>query len=84
MNKLLSEAKFDEEVEELCKLVAEIGVDGMLLSPGYSYESVERDIFLTRAEIQKKFRSILGFAKKYRLTSTPMFLEFAAGMRDYA
>jgi hopanoid biosynthesis associated radical SAM protein HpnH len=72
-----------EEVEELCAYMAELGVDGMLISPGYHYESVDRDIFLTRREIQQKFQHILGIAKKYRLTSTPMFLEFAAGKRDY-
>lgn len=71
------------EVEELCRLLHELGVDGMLISPGYSYESVDRDIFLTREEIQKKFRKVLELSKRYRLTSTPMFLEFAAGLRDY-
>ena len=55
----------------------------MLVSPGYQYESVERDIFLTRDEIQKKFQRVLEISKKYRLTSTPMFLEFAAGLREY-
>jgi len=72
-----------EEVEELCQLLTTMGVEGMLVSPGYHYESVARDIFLTRDEIQKKFKRVLEISKKYRLTSTPMFLEFAAGMRDY-
>jgi hopanoid biosynthesis associated radical SAM protein HpnH len=71
------------EVEELCKLLTELGVEGMLVSPGYHYESVAADIFLTRSEIQKKFRHVLEISKKYRLTSTPMFLEFAAGLREY-
>jgi hopanoid biosynthesis associated radical SAM protein HpnH len=71
------------EVEELCKLLTGLGVEGMLVSPGYHYESIDRDIFLTRAEIQRKFRRVLEVSKRYRLTSTPMFLEFAAGMRDY-
>lgn len=71
------------EVRALCELTAGLGVDGMLVSPGYSYESVERDIFLTRDEISRKFREILEFAGRYRLTSTPMFLEFAAGQRNY-
>ncbi|HYM62306.1 MAG TPA: adenosyl-hopene transferase HpnH [Thermoanaerobaculia bacterium] len=71
------------EVEELCKLLTSLGVEGMLVSPGYQYESVDRDMFLTKSEIQKKFRRVLEISKKYRLTSTPMFLEFAAGMRDY-
>ncbi|MDQ6891614.1 MAG: adenosyl-hopene transferase HpnH [Acidobacteriota bacterium] len=72
-----------DEVEELCKLLTGMGVDGMLVSPGYHYESVSSDIFLTRSEIQKKFLRVLEISKKYRLTSTPMFLEFAAGLREY-
>ncbi|HXK08429.1 MAG TPA: adenosyl-hopene transferase HpnH [Vicinamibacteria bacterium] len=71
------------EVEDLCRLLTDLGVGGMLVSPGYQYESVEHEIFLTRAEMRTKFRRILEISKRYRLTSTPMFLEFAAGMREY-
>ena len=71
------------EVEEVCRLLTGLGVEGMLVTPGYHYESVERDIFMTRSEIQGKFRRILEISKRYRLTSTPMFLEFAAGLREY-
>ncbi|MBI3988718.1 MAG: adenosyl-hopene transferase HpnH [candidate division NC10 bacterium] len=71
------------EVEKLCELLTDLGVDGMLISPGYHYESVDRDIFLTRAEINRKFKQVLEMSKRFRLTSTPMFLEFAADMRDY-
>ena len=72
-----------DEVEELCRLLQEYRVDGMLMSPGYQYESVEHDIFLTREDIHRKFRRVLELSKRYRLSSTPMFLEFAAGMREY-
>jgi hopanoid biosynthesis associated radical SAM protein HpnH len=72
-----------DEVEELCQLLTEMGIDGMLVSPGYHYESVDRDIFLTRQDIQTKFQKVLEISKRYRLTSTPMFLEFAAGLREY-
>jgi hopanoid biosynthesis associated radical SAM protein HpnH len=71
------------EVEVLCQMLTDLGVEGMLVSPGYQYESVQHDIFLTRSEIQNKFRHVLEISKKYRLTSTPMFLEFAAGLREY-
>lgn len=71
------------EVEELCDLLTGLGVEGLLVSPGYQYESVPGDIFLTKSEIQKKFKRVLEISRNYRLTSTPMFLEFAAGMRDY-
>ncbi len=72
-----------EEVRELCDLTRDLGVDGMLVAPGYQYESVQSDMFLTRKDINEKFRKILEFSREYRLSSTPMFLEFAAGMRDY-
>ncbi len=72
-----------EEIEEVCRFVTEMGVDGILVTPGYQYQSVDRDIFLTRADTHTKFGQILELSKRYRLTSTPMFLEFAAGLRDY-
>ncbi|MEM1244846.1 MAG: adenosyl-hopene transferase HpnH [Acidobacteriota bacterium] len=72
-----------DEVEALLEELAEIGVDGMLISPGYQYESVDRDIFLTRQDTHEKFQRILEIADRFKLTSTPMFLEFAAGKRDY-
>lgn len=72
-----------DEVEELCRLLTDLGVDGMLVSPGYQYESVDSDIFLSRSEMQQKFRRVIDISKKYKLTSTPMFLEFAAGLREY-
>ncbi len=71
------------EVEQLCELSTALGVDGMLVSPGYHYESVDRDIFLTRRGIHEKFRTVLGLSRRFRLASSPMYLEFAAGMRDY-
>lgn len=71
------------EIEELCAFVSELGVDGLLISPGYHYESVKENIFLTRAEIQKKFQRVVELARRFPINSTPMYLEFAAGARDY-
>jgi hopanoid biosynthesis associated radical SAM protein HpnH len=72
-----------DEIEELCEFVSDLGIDGLLISPGYQYATCKSDIFLTRQDTEDKFRRILEISKKYRLQSTPMFLEFAAGMRDY-
>jgi hopanoid biosynthesis associated radical SAM protein HpnH len=76
------ETKIDE-LEELCEFLTGMGVDGMLVSPGYQYETVDSNIFMTQKDIQEKFKRVLEISKRYRLTSTPMFLEFAAGLRDY-
>ena len=70
------------EVEELCQLVDELKANGILISPGYEYESVDRDIFLTKEQIHEKFRAIREFARKYKVCATPTFLEFAAGLRE--
>jgi len=72
-----------DEVETLLEFLSELGIDGMLISPGYQYESVTRDIFASRADIQEKFKRVLEISRRFKLNSTPMFLEFAAGMRDY-
>ncbi len=72
-----------DEVEELCEYVTSLGIDGILITPGYQYEACDNDVFLTRADTETKFKRILEISKKYRLQSTPMFLEFAAGLRDY-
>lgn len=71
-----------EEVEELCKLVNELKANGILISPGYEYESVERDIFLKKDQIHEKFKAIRDFSSKYKINATPKFLEFAAGLCD--
>jgi hopanoid biosynthesis associated radical SAM protein HpnH len=73
-----------DEIEQLCGLLTNLGVDGILVSPGYHYESVKNDIFLTRREIQVKFQRVLELAKRFPLSSTPMYLEFVAGKRDYS
>lgn len=71
------------ELEDLMKLVSQLGIEGMLISPGYHYEKITENHFLYRQEIHEKFRRVRELAKHYRVDSTPLFLEFAAGLRDY-
>lgn len=72
------------EIEDLFKMLTGLGVDGFLISPGFDYKEVEdQSVFLKKAEIQKKFGEILKFSHKYKLWSTPLFLEFCAGTRDF-
>ena len=71
-----------DEVESLCRILHELHVDGMLISPGYHYESVERDIFLTQNDIHEKFQRLIPLSKRYKLTATPVYMEFAAGQRE--
>lgn len=72
-----------EEIEGMLELLDSIGVDGMLLSPGYHYEVLPEKHFLYRHEVNTKFKRVMELSKRYRFYSTPLFLEFAAGLRDY-
>ena len=38
---------------------------------------------MTRNDIHEKFKRLLEVSKNYKLHSTPMFMEFAAGLREY-
>jgi len=69
-----------DEVEKLCEMLTEMKVDGILIAPGYHYESVQRDVFLTQDQIHEKFKRVRDMLYKYRLTATPTFLDFAAGL----
>lgn len=71
------------ELEELCRYLTELDIDGMLIAPGYQYEKVDRDMFLTNQDTEQKFRRIMELSNRFRITSTPLYLEFVAGLRDY-
>jgi hopanoid biosynthesis associated radical SAM protein HpnH len=57
------------------------GVEGMMLSPGYSYEKApDQDHFLKRGKTQRLFRRLLERPKKaWRFNQSPLFLEFLQG-----
>jgi hopanoid biosynthesis associated radical SAM protein HpnH len=62
------------------------GVEGMMLSPGYSYEKApDQKHFLGRARTRRLFRAILSNRKKsWRFNQSKLFLEFLMGKRTYA
>jgi hopanoid biosynthesis associated radical SAM protein HpnH len=63
----------------------EVGVEGMMLSPGYTYDKApDQKHFLGRARSRKLFRAILSNRKKkWRFNSHVMFLEFLMGKREF-
>ncbi|MBK9170517.1 MAG: adenosyl-hopene transferase HpnH [Bryobacterales bacterium] len=64
----------------------ELGVEGMVLSPGYSYEKAPDQLhFLGRARTKRLFRAILSNRKaNWRFNMSPLFLEFLMGKRHFA
>jgi hopanoid biosynthesis associated radical SAM protein HpnH len=64
----------------------DLGVEGMMLSPGYSYNKApDQQHFLGRARTRRLFRAILSNRKKnWRFNQSPLFLEFLMGKRNYS
>src|SRR5256886_2320428 len=64
----------------------ELGVEGMMLSPGYSYEKApDQKHFLGRARTRRLFRAILSNRKKsWQFNQSKLFLEFLMGKRQYS
>src|SRR5438445_303656 len=67
-------------------LKMELSVEGMMLSPGYSYDKApDQQHFLGRARTRRLFRAILSNRKKsWRFNQSPLFLEFLMGRQQYA
>ena len=63
----------------------ELGVEGMMISPGYSYDKApDQKHFLGRARTRRLFRAILSNRKKsWKFNQSPLFLEFLMGKRHY-
>lgn len=63
----------------------ELGVEGMMLSPGYSYDKApDQKHFLGRARTRRLFRAILSNRKpRWQFNQSMVFLEFLMGKRDF-
>lgn len=70
------------ELEELFGLLKDIDITGIIIAPAFSYETVEDDIFLKRAEVAEKFSKMEGLFKKYPFVNSPLYLDFLMGKRD--
>ena len=62
-----------------------LGVEGMMISPGYSYSKApDQEHFLRRARTQELFAAALENKKpEWNFNQSPLFLQFLMGKRDY-
>lgn len=63
----------------------DVGVEGMMISPGYAYEAApDQANFLGRRNTNELFEMLLSNRKKrWRFNQSPLFLEFLMGRREY-
>lgn len=77
-----------KQMQEFFDFLTELGVDGMQISPGYSYAwAPDQDHFLQREQTRALFREILApfksGQKKWNFYHNPLFLDFLIGEKDY-
>ncbi len=75
-----------DEFREFFDFAMKIGVDGMMISPGYAYEKApQQNIFLPREKTKAWFsKALSGWQKKgWDFNHSPLYLEFLAGRREY-
>jgi len=72
-------------VREFFDEMVNLGVEGMMISPGYSYSKApDQEHFLRRSKTQHLFSAILsGPKKRWKFNQSPLFLQFLMGKRDY-
>ena len=72
-------------VREFFDKMMDVGVEGMMVSPGYAYDKAPNQTsFLHRNKTNNLFEMILSNRKKrWKFNQSPLFLEFLMGGRDY-
>ncbi len=77
-----------DEVAAFFDEVMAMGVEGITISPGYSYSlAPQQDVFMGRRESKELFRDIFRRGRengrRWRFNQSSLFLDFLAGNRDY-
>ncbi len=74
------------EIAEFMDMAMELGVEGVTISPGYSYQHApNQESFLKNQESKQLFRDLfkLGKGLKWRFNQSSLYLDFLAGNQSY-
>jgi hopanoid biosynthesis associated radical SAM protein HpnH len=86
INCTLFQGETAPEIAEFMDTVMELGVEGVTIAPGYSYEHAPRqDVFIQRKTAKQLFRDLfrLGRGRAWRFNHSPLYLDFLAGNQTY-
>ena len=74
-----------DRVRKFFDAMMTLGVEGMMISPGYSYQKApDQKNFLKRKKTRELFARILSNRKgSWRFNQSPLFLDFLTGKREY-
>ena len=87
-NTTVFEGTDPQEMQEFFDFLESLNTDGMMISPGYSYEwAPDQEHFLKREQTKALFREILSpwknGKKNWNFNHNPLFLDFLMGEKDY-
>ncbi len=84
-NTTLFEGADPARVRRFFDEMMDLGVEGMMLSPGYSYSKApDQEHFLRRQKTRELFARVLGAAnRRWKFNQSPLFLQFLMGKRDF-
>ncbi len=84
-NTTLFEGSDVEDLHALFATLSDVGVEGIMVSPGYAYQDVpDQELFLQRKESIDVFRRVLDPTKGFPFYNSPLYLDFLRGERQYA
>jgi hopanoid biosynthesis associated radical SAM protein HpnH len=77
-----------QEVQSFFDFLESLKLDGMMISPGYSYEwAPDQEHFLQRDQTRALFKEILApfrsGDKRWNFNHNPLFLDFLDGLKEY-
>ena len=80
---IFKETSVDDVIEMMGYMTNEVGIDGLLIAPGYQYSQIDPALTMTRDEHREKFRRIRAAAKEhnYRWLASPLYQDFLTGER---
>lgn len=88
INCTLFQGEDPDQVADFFDFVSNLGVEGITISPGYSYDHAPRqDVFLSRTQSKELFRGIFKRGRergsKWPINQSSLFLDFLAGNQTY-
>jgi len=86
INCTLFQGETADEIAEFMDMAMELGVEGVTISPGYSYKHApDQESFLKNQESKQLFRDLfkLGKGLKWRFNQSSLYLDFLAGNQSY-
>ncbi len=87
INCTLFQGETAEEVAEFLDYATELGVEGITIAPGFSYEDApDQESFISSQAAKSLFRGIfsLGKNKPWRLNHSSLYLDYLAGNQQYS